>query len=243
MGSRPTLHLLTMSRRIPCVLIVILATLLAFHALTIHRQCYFVDEVNELAIAALPVGEIIRARDSMPPLYPLVHKAWRAVWQTDSASRWLSALFHMATVLVVWRIGHKFIDAPTGVVAAALAAICPLLLYYAQFVRAYALYVLLVALLSWCLLRARDTNRWRDWLSFVAVGLAGCYTHYYFPLFLAACALCLMLERRLLINSRAMITFGLIALVAMPLFPLVHDDLSYQRGMRENRALSPTELG
>jgi mannosyltransferase len=97
--------------------------------------------------------------ENTPPLWYVLLWAWTRVLGTGAvALRLPSALFGVATVAVAWAIGRE----PTGrrataIAAAAFVAVNPLFVWYSQEARAYALFVLLVALAMLCFLRARDS--------------------------------------------------------------------------------------
>ena len=100
--------------------------------------------------------------------------------------RSLSALFGAATVPVGYLAGARLLDRRTGVIAAALLAFNPFLVWFAQEARAYALMVLLCTIgfhqfLVW--LRERRSSALAGWGIASALALA---THYYAALMIAA---------------------------------------------------------
>jgi uncharacterized membrane protein len=224
----------------PLILCAIVALAVLIRAVNINGPCLYTDEVNELGLAKQGVAEIVVAPDSMPPLYPLVHKPWLAAWGTDAASRWLSLVFGVATVVCVWGIGRRLVDGPTGLAAALLLAILPLHVLYSQFVRGYALFALLAALALWLLLRAIETDRPLDWAAFVLAAVTGAYTHYYFVIFLAVSLLVVALMKRAYwIGKRAFIAYAAIAVLGLPLLYLLPGDFRYQTGLRDPQRLTP----
>lgn len=218
--------------------------LVAYHAATIDWQSYFVDEVLELAIAHKPAAEIVVEADSMPPLFPLLNKGWLEIWRTDRASRWLSALFSLLTVVAIWKTAREELGAGVSVAAALLAATSPFLLFYAQLVRGYVLYCMLFAWLLWSFLRARRTNRWRDWGLFAVLGAVGCYAHYYFPLYLLTLGIVIAIERKLVRLAPAVwVAFVAIAVAVLPVLALLKTDMTYQQGINNARPLNVAALG
>lgn len=75
-------------------------------------------------------------------------------------------------------------------IAALLAAVSPVLVYYSQETRMYALLALLAALSAWALVNwLTGRSGCRSWLWAIAYSLflaAGLYTHYFFPAVIAA---------------------------------------------------------
>jgi 4-amino-4-deoxy-L-arabinose transferase-like glycosyltransferase len=85
--------------------------------------------------------------ESAPPLYYAVAWLWTQVTGTgEFGLRSVSALAGVATVPVAFLLGAELRGRRTGIVAAALVAVNPMLVWYSQEARAYALFALLTAL-------------------------------------------------------------------------------------------------
>ena len=140
------------------------AALLRF--LTLGVQSYHHDEI--VTASRILRGSFFHAMD--------------AVGFSESAP--LSALAGVATVPVVYLVGLELRGRRAGLMAAALAAVNPMLLWYSQEARAYSLLALLCAVSLLYCIRALRYGRPRD-LTFwgLASGLA-LATHYFavFPL-------------------------------------------------------------
>jgi Dolichyl-phosphate-mannose-protein mannosyltransferase len=88
------------------------------------------------------------------PLHPLVLQVWlRLFGTTEASARALSVLCGVVTVGLVWWIGKLVFDAHTGLWAACLASVSPLLVYYSREARMYA-WLVMVTSLCWGLLFA-----------------------------------------------------------------------------------------
>lgn len=207
--------------------IVALAAVLRFAA--IGEQSFWFDEYFSVVIANGGLGELIdavRETEKTPPLYYVLALAWeRAFGDGEAAMRSLSALFGVATVPVVFEAARRLVGARSGLIAAALVATSPLLVWYSQEARAYALLVLLAALALLCFVRALDEPQGRRWLWgwALASGLA-LLTHYAAIAAIAPQAAWLIARRPGRLESGAAI--GAVGLVALALAPLVamHDD-------------------
>jgi hypothetical protein len=89
------------------------------------------------------------------------------------AQRAISCLLGAAMVLVVGLVGRRVLDERTGLIAAGLAAVYPMLVVLDGSGRSESLYVLLVALALLFAYRLRDGGGWRDAAALGAViGLA-----------------------------------------------------------------------
>jgi mannosyltransferase len=160
---------------------------------TLGVQAYHHDEIVT-ASRVLRVGfghamDAVGFSESAPPLYYALAWIWTQVAGTGEwGLRSLSAVAGVATIPVAYFLGRELRSSRTGIVAAALVATNPMLLWYSQEARAYALLVCFCALgLLFCVRALRtdreDTGK-RDfvlWGIFSALGLA---THYFavFPL-------------------------------------------------------------
>ena len=173
--------------QLPISGILLLATAARFFRL--GAQSLWSDEGNSVALAHRSFAEIaIRtAHDIHPPLYYWLLKIWVAAWgDSEFAVRALSAALGVLLVAVIFRLGARWFDGGGGVAAALLAAVNPFQVYYAQEARMYMLLALLGALTAFFAAEywRRGENRWLAGYALVAA--AGLYTHYAFPVMLAA---------------------------------------------------------
>ncbi|MGZ6300246.1 MAG: glycosyltransferase family 39 protein [Candidatus Limnocylindria bacterium] len=190
---------------------------------TLGLQSYRHDEAvtaGRVLLASLPkTMHEVWAGESTPPLYYLLAWAWSHLFGVHEVGlRSLSALFGTATVPVAYLIGRELIGPRTGLALAAFLAVDPMLVWYSQDARAYALLILLSAVALLFFLRARRTWATRDlawWAVFSALALA---THYYafFPLAIEAGWL-LVAVRPL---RRPISAIGAVALAAVALAPI-----------------------
>jgi len=161
--------------------------------------------------------------ESAPPLYYALAWLWTQLTGTgEFGLRSVSALAGVATVPVAYLIGLELRGRAAGLAAAALVAVNPMMLWYSQEARAYALLVLLCAIsLLYCVRALRRGSRGdlTGWGIASALALA---THYFavFPL---------AVEALLLIRRRGRATFKglwIIVLVGVALVPLLAHQVS-----------------
>ncbi|MCU0506980.1 MAG: glycosyltransferase family 39 protein, partial [Anaerolineae bacterium] len=128
---------------------------LALSLIDLAAQSFWTDEGMAHFVAQLPVGEQFRLlRETAPnPLHYLLLGGWmRAAGNSEFALRFLSALGSALTVALVYRLGRDLGGRRAALIAAALLAINPLRIYYAQEARTYAWLTALAAasaLLLW----------------------------------------------------------------------------------------------
>jgi len=202
-----------------------LAALLRF--LTLGVQSYHHDEVVT-AIRILPgdfwgAMERVGSSESTPPLYYAAAWVWSQAFGTaEFGLRSLSALAGVATVPVVYLVGVELRGRRAGLLAAALAAVNPMLLWYSQEARAYALLALLCSLsLLYCARALRSGGRRNMLLWGLTSGLA-LATHY-FAIFPVLAEAVLLVRRR---GRGAVPGLGLLALAGALLAPLAAHQMS-----------------
>ena len=112
---------------------------------------YWIDEAITVGIASHGVGEIpgLLRLDGSPPLFYLLLHGWMAVAGTsEAATRALPLLFALLAVPVSYWAGSAAFGRRAGALAAAGAAGCPFLTYYAQETRMYSMVAVLSVLAS-----------------------------------------------------------------------------------------------
>jgi mannosyltransferase len=201
------------------------AALLRFATLGV--QSYHHDEI--VTASRVLRGSFWHAMDavgfseSAPPLYYALAWAWTQLTGTgEFGLRSISALAGVATVPVAFLLGSELRGRRAGLWAAALVAVNPMLLWYSQEGRAYALLVLLCAVSLLYCLRALRTGRRRDFVLWgVASGLA-LATHY-FAVFALVAEAAWLLRRR---GRVGLPGFGVVGLLALALAPLAVHQMS-----------------
>lgn len=126
---------------------------------TLGTQAYHHDEI--VTASRVLRGDFFHAMEavgfseSAPPLYYILAWVWTQLTGTgEFGLRSLSALAGVATVPVAYLLGTELRGRRTGIAAAALVAVNPMLLWYAQEARSYALVVLLTTLAALYFVRA-----------------------------------------------------------------------------------------
>jgi mannosyltransferase len=150
-------------------------------------QSYHHDEVIT-ALRVLPgsFGDMlhsVRVSESNPPLYYTLAWGWAKAFGTGEIGlRSLSALFGAATVPVGYLIGRQLATRRAGLLLAALIAVNPMLIWYSQEARSYALLVFFGALSMYFFARALNSGRGRD-LAFWTLASALALCSHYFAVF------------------------------------------------------------
>ena len=178
-----------MSRPVAAALLLAMAGTLLLRTGILHSG-YWIDEAIAVGIASHDFADIPRTLrlDGSPPLFYLLLHGWMALVGTgEAATRVLPLLFALLAVPVSWWAGTAVCDRRAGALAAAGAAGCPFLTYYAQETRMYSLVAVLsvLACASFVLafLRGRRVHVWllgvwivlllytHNWALFLAAGM------------------------------------------------------------------------
>jgi 4-amino-4-deoxy-L-arabinose transferase-like glycosyltransferase len=202
-----------------------LAAVLRFATLGV--QSYHHDEVVTASrILRAGFGHAMSAvnfSESTPPLYYAVAWVWVQVTGTGEwGLRSLSALAGVATVPVAYAIGAELRGRRAGLWTAALVAVNPMLLWYSQEARAYALLVLFCAVSLLFTLRAMRGGARRDyvwWGIFSGLAVA---THY-FAIFPIVAEIFLLCRRR---GRASWPGLAILAAACAALAPLAHHQMS-----------------
>ncbi len=163
----------------------------------------------------------VKGSESNPPLYYVLAWAWsKAFGTTEVGLRSLSALFGAATVPLGYWIGAELSSRRTGLIAAALLAVNPMLIWYSQEARSYAVLVFFCAASLLFLVRALRTRAGSD-LALWSLASALAISSHYFAVFavgIEAVWLAVALRDR----WRAVVpALAGVALVGLALVPLI----------------------
>ena len=162
----------------------------------IDSQSIWWDEGHSIFVASHPIPQIptLPAMDVHPPVYFILLRLWIAITgSSEFAMRYLSAIFSVLTVALLWRfaqlittrINKNNLIAP--ILASLLAAISPMYVAYGQEVRSYAMITFLAlasTFMLWQLLflkynQAPAKKRNSLLFGYIVLTAASLYTHYF----------------------------------------------------------------
>jgi uncharacterized membrane protein len=207
----------------PLAALTILAAVLRLS--TLHLQSFWYDEaftpVHVLHPSLWATLRSVVHTENTPPLWYAI--AWadaRVLGTGEVALRLPSALAGIATVPVAWAIGRELTARRvTAIAAAAFVAVNPLLVWYSQEARAYALFVLLAAVAMLCFLRALQRPSPGRMAAFALSGALAMLSHYFAVFLLVPMVIWLVWDparRRV-----ALPAIAALALVGAALLPLI----------------------
>lgn len=200
--------------------LVVLAAVLRFVGLGDQR--FWPDEAVTAALVRMPLADMLATlvdSESTPPLYYVLAWGWTQVaGSAEAGLRSLSALAGTATVPAVYAAGIVLVSRRAGLMAAALAAVAPPLVWYAQEARAYALLVLLSTLSLAFFGRVLHSGRSHSLAGWALTSALALATHYFALFLVLPQAVWLVVRHR---SPRVLAAIGAVGAVGLALVPLV----------------------
>lgn len=151
--------------------------------LAVAHQSLFADELSTYWIVTRHgLGGVISTVHSnaeiTPPLYFVLAWLTTQIGHAPELVRAPSLIAGCATIPVIYLLGLRTVGRPAALVATALTAFAPFMIYYSAEARAYGLMMFLTALSTLAMLVALDTRRVRWWIVYAACSCAAIYSHY-----------------------------------------------------------------
>ncbi len=189
---------------------------------TLDVQSFWNDETVTADLMRMDFGAMLDAisvSESAPPLYYVLAWAWGSVFGTDEVGlRSLSALFGTATVPVAYLAGARLRGPRVGLVVAALVSVNPMLVWFSQEARVYALFALLSAVSFLAFVAALRHPGRRAMLLWALASALALAAHYFAAFLIIPEAALLFLAGR---ERRSLLIASLVlAAIALALLPL-----------------------
>jgi mannosyltransferase len=151
-------------------------------------QSIFADELSTYWISATHslggvlsllygTGTIAHA-EITPPLSFLLFWLSTRLGHSPELLRLPSLIAGTATIPIVYLIARRTVGHVAGLIATALTALSPFMIYYSTEARAYGLLMLAVSVSTLAILLALDTGRTRWWVIYAVSACAAFYLHY-----------------------------------------------------------------
>lgn len=161
--------------------IILLATLLRLTLL--EWQSIAFDESFSLVVGSANWSLLFQAilSDGVhPPLFYVLHKLALAIWgNTEFGQRFMVAVFSLLGLPLIYQLGKRLFNAPTGLFAMLLLALNPLHIWFAQEARMYSLLSLLATLSALFFWEALYRNTVGSWLKLALTNGLIFLTHYF----------------------------------------------------------------
>jgi 4-amino-4-deoxy-L-arabinose transferase-like glycosyltransferase len=191
---------------------------------TVGVQSFWLDEqvtVDLVQLGPLDLLKTIPMSESNPALYYVAQAGWERVFGTSEFGiRSLGALVGTLTIPFAYGAAKELASRRAGLIAAGLAATSPMLIWYAQEARNYAMFVFLAAAAFYFFARALRGSEHRWLWGWALVSALALVTHY-FAIFLIVPQLGWLLwgrpGRRIDVAAAAG-TIGVVTLALLPTF-------------------------
>lgn len=153
---------------------------LVLRLLWLGHKSLWLDEARSLIFAQSGGAQIWAGTGEQyhPPLYYMLLHYWIRLGTAESTLRLSSALVDTVTICLIFALAHRLMGRAAALSAAWLAALSPLLVWYAQELRSYSLLTLLGLVTALAVVHLTTRRWWAWWLVFVAAMAAALYTHY-----------------------------------------------------------------
>jgi xanthosine utilization system XapX-like protein len=207
------------------VLAILMALGAAMRFASLGLQSFHHDEV--ITVARVLPGSFshmlaeVKHSESNPPLYYAMAWGWaKAFGTSEFGIRSLSALFGLATIPIAYLVGAELSSRRAGLIAAALVAVNPMLIWYSQEARSYALLVFFCAVSLLFFARALRTRKGAD-LALWSLSSALALCSHYFAVFavgIEAVWLLIALRSR---RGPVLAAVGAVGVVGAALIPLI----------------------
>ena len=172
-------------RRDTVLLVAIIAIGASLRLLHLGAPSFWVDEALSLEFARLPWPQFVHLMQTrelnMLPYYLLL-RGWIHLGTAEWIVRSLSAIFSIATLPLLYRLGVRLFGVRVGQIGVALLALHPYHIRFAQEARGYSLMILLVTASTLLLVRATETSTRRPvgvWVAYIATSVLAVYAHFY----------------------------------------------------------------
>ncbi|MGH2985659.1 MAG: glycosyltransferase family 39 protein, partial [Solirubrobacterales bacterium] len=167
--------------RVPLILLGLVVAGIGIRLLA--DRSLWLDEATTWYQSRLPFGvllENLRTTDVHPPgHHALVWLSVRAFGEGELALRIPSLLAGAALIPMLFVAGRALFDRRTGLIAAAIGTVAPILVWYSGEARMYAQLMLLAVVAVWALHRAVETGAWPYWIAYAGAAAAMIWTQYF----------------------------------------------------------------
>ena len=171
----------SLSRPVP--LLVGLVSLAGLTERFIVPRGLWLDEATSVYEARMPFGQMIttlRTADVHPPLYfSILWVTIRWFGSGQLAVRLPSIIAGALVVPMLFFLGREVYDRRTGVIAAALGSVAPIMVWYSQETRMYALLMLFGVIAIWAQVRIFRGGGRLVWVVYVIASVAMVWTQYF----------------------------------------------------------------
>lgn len=173
----------TRTRATPLLIVAALTVLGVAVRIAVAHQPLFADELSTYWIVTTHglsgvVSTVHTDAEITPPLSFVLTWLTSRIGHAPELVRAPSLIAGTLSIPLVYLLGRRTVGRPAALVATALTAFSPFMIYYSAEARAYGLIMAFVLVSTLAMLVAVDTRRRRWWVVYAAASCAAVYTHY-----------------------------------------------------------------
>jgi mannosyltransferase len=204
------------------LLVALLALGAALRFATLGTQSFDLDESVTVALIHRGFSDMLSAiphTESTPPLYYVLAWLWVKLFGLSEVGlRSLSALFGTAMIPLAYVTAKRLSSSRGGLIAAALTAVSPWLIWYSQEARSYALFALLSLASFVFFVHALESPRPTNLVGWAATSALALASHYFAVFMVVPEALWLLTQCD--VRRHAVIAVACVGAVGAALLPL-----------------------
>jgi mannosyltransferase len=186
---------------VPLGIVVMVGAVLRFYDL--GAESYWFDEIVTVYVVQGRVDPLIVGQWYVTPTYRFLIHFWINVFgTTEAATRSLSALCGIVSIVLIYILGRKLFEKKIGVLSALLMAISEFQIHFSQEARFYAVFELTTLLSFLFLIEFIRSKKILHFVLYVSATILLLYSHLYGVFVLAAQNLYLLLNWRRFRNIR-----------------------------------------
>lgn len=196
-------------------------SVMIFYAFS-QNESLRLDEAQSLwQSSRTPLGILnLIGQDVHVPLYPLLLHGWLLTFGNNVvAARWLSFLFFLLSIPVLYLVGKRIYNDEISLFATVMFSISPFMNWYGGETRMYSLFVLITLINIYFFLGILKINNPGSWVGFGTSALLGIYTHYFFLFILLVDLIFLIFNKDILKKNTLLRFSGTLAILAVLFSP------------------------
>ncbi len=167
------------------LLLVVLFVGIILRVYGLSEQCYWLDEIRTLNVVQGGLDSIISG--GRPPIYLVFAHFWfESFGVSEVATRLLSIIFGVSSIVLIYIIGKSLFDQKVGVLSAFFMSVSKFQIYYSQELRYYSLYELLTLISFFFYIRLLNSKSYIYTVLYILSTILLYYTHDFAVLIIAA---------------------------------------------------------
>jgi len=161
---------------------------IALRLATLNTRSFWLDETTAVRQASWSIPEMLAwmANNVHPPLFHTLLHYWIAyLGRGEITVRAFALAWGIAAIPLMYWAGRAVYDRRVGLIAAAILAISPFYVWYAQEARMYTMMLVFALVCTGAMWKALKGNRFGWWALYALAASAGLMTQYFFVFLIA----------------------------------------------------------